>query len=176
MVVYVDLFLADIFLDDLLILDDVLTDPQLLLDHRPLLGYDFFLDHWNADLVVADLCSGALLVHRYPLDADLLMLCGHPHLLAISAYALAHVQGPSLALSGAGLELLLASLHPKLVLVLEVVAGLVETLLLAAVAAELASLGVAHPHAGPHLAGMLSVRVTVMRSVRPSILGGLRAL
>src|SRR5215207_7341313 len=39
----VDLFLADILLDDLLVLDHVLANPQLFLDHRTLLDHDLFL-------------------------------------------------------------------------------------------------------------------------------------
>src|SRR5215211_6917689 len=51
----VDLFLADILLDDLLVLDHVLANPQLFLDHRMLLDHNLFLNHRHTDLVLADL-------------------------------------------------------------------------------------------------------------------------
>src|SRR5918997_3257505 len=55
LVLYVDLLAPYVLLDDLLVLDDVLADPYLLLDHRPLLYYNLFLDHRYLDLVFADL-------------------------------------------------------------------------------------------------------------------------
>src|SRR5215210_2435588 len=164
-VIDVDLFLADVLLDDLLILHGLLADPQLLLDHGALFGHDLFLDHRHRDLVVADLGPGALLVHRHPLDGDLLVSGGHPHLLAVGAHPLADVHGPSLALTSPSSKLFLTSLYPQLVLVLEVVTRLVDTLLLAPVATELTSLGVAHPQAGTHLAGALVGLIAIVLAV-----------
>src|SRR5918995_6958807 len=54
-ILYVDLLLAHVLLNNLLVLDSVLADPKLLLDHGALLGDDLFLYHRHRDLVLADL-------------------------------------------------------------------------------------------------------------------------
>src|SRR5215216_1860146 len=163
----VDLFLADILLDDLLVLDHVLANPQLFLDHRMLLDHNLFLNHRHTDLVLADLGLRNLPpLYRHPLDGDLLVPGGYPYLLAVGPHPLAHVKGPGLALAGAGLKLFLGPLHPQLVLVLEVIgAGLVNALVVLRVATELAGLGVALPHAGPHLAGLIAVVLAVAAAI-----------
>jgi hypothetical protein len=43
------------YVDDFLILDDVLADAQHLLDHLPPLHYDLFFSHGDQHLVIADL-------------------------------------------------------------------------------------------------------------------------
>src|SRR5215216_4011977 len=163
----VDLFLADILLDDLLVLDHVLANPQLFLDHRMLLDHNLFLNHRHTDLVLADLGLRSLPpLYRHPLDGDLLVPGGYPYLLAVGPHPLAHVKGPGLALAGAGLKLFLGPLHPQLVLVLEVIgAGLVNTLVVLRVATELAGLGVALPHAGAHVARLIAVVLAIAAAI-----------
>src|ERR687893_2524441 len=97
LVIDVDLFLAHVLLDDLLVLDDVLADSQLFLDHRTLLDDDLFLGHRHHDLVLADLgLRGLPTLDRHPLDADLLVPSGHGDLLTVGPHPLAHVDLPCL--------------------------------------------------------------------------------
>src|SRR5215207_8164451 len=98
-IVDLDLFLADVLLNDLLVLDDVLAHPDLLLDHGALLDHDLFLYYRHGDLIVADLGLRSLPpLYRHPLDGDLLVPGGYPNLLAVGAHPLADVQGARLAL------------------------------------------------------------------------------
>src|SRR5829696_4905104 len=110
-VVYVDLLLAHVPLDRLLVLDHVLAHPYLLLNHGTLLDDDLFFDHRHKELVLADLgLRGLLALDRHPLDAHLLALLGHPH-------------PPGLTLAGADPQLLLGPLHPEFVPVDQVAAA-----------------------------------------------------
>src|SRR5215210_1361449 len=79
LVVYVDLLAPYVLLDDLLFLYSILAHPDLLLGHWTLLGYDLFLGHRHAYLVLADLGLRDLpaFLDRHPLHADLLVSGGH---------------------------------------------------------------------------------------------------
>src|SRR5215203_2317699 len=95
-VVYVDLLLAHVPLDRLLVLDHVLAHPYLLLNHGTLLDDDLFFDHRHKELVLADLgLRGLLALDRHPLDAHLLALLGHPHPLAVGATRLRTLISPA---------------------------------------------------------------------------------
>src|SRR5918997_1136870 len=143
-----------------------------------LLAADVLLGDRHGDLLLADLGPGSLAAHRHPLHRDLLVAGRDLHALAVGAHALADVDGAGLALAGAGPELLLAPLHPKLVLVGQVVAAaLGDALVVGVVLAELARLGVAHGHAradraGVRGAGGASAGVPVVSAVGTAVLGG----
>src|SRR5215203_4834852 len=111
-VVYVDLLLAHVPLDRLLVLDHVLAHPYLLLNHGTLLDDDLFFDHRHKELVLADLGLRGLLA-----------LDGHPHPLAVGAHTLAHPHLAGLTLAGADPQLLLGPLHPEFVPVDQVAAA-----------------------------------------------------
>src|SRR5919107_594463 len=123
-IVYVDLLLAHVPLDRLLILDHVLAHPYLLLNHGTLLDDDLFFGHRHKELVLADLgLRGLLALDRHPLDAHLLALLGDPHPLAVGAHTLAHPHLAGLTLAGADPQLLLGPLHPEFVPVDQVAAA-----------------------------------------------------
>src|SRR5215203_3870082 len=154
LVLDVHLLAPDVLLYDLGVVHRVLAHPHLLLGHGALVDDDLLLGDRHHDLVLPYLGLGGLARHRHPLDADLLVPDRDLDPLAVGAHALADPHGPGLALAGAGHELLLAPLHPQLVLVLEVVApALAHALVVALVLAELAGLGVAHGHARADGAG-----------------------
>src|SRR5215207_157214 len=117
-VLYVYLLAPYVLLDYLLVLDGVLANPYLFLDHRALLGDDLLLGHRHGDLVLADLClRGLPALDRHPLYADLLVSGGHPYLLALGPHILADPHLTGFTLSGAGPKLFFGALYPKLLLV-----------------------------------------------------------
>jgi hypothetical protein len=121
-VVDVDLFAANVLLDDLLVLDYLLAQANLLLDHRPFLDDDLFLDYRHPDFVVADLDLGVLpVLDRHPLSVDLLPLFGNGETLVVGPYLLAHAYAPGLAFASTSSELFLNPLHPKLVSACELI-------------------------------------------------------
>src|SRR5215217_7174586 len=78
-VLYVYLLAPYVLLDYLLVLDGVLANPYLFLDHRTLLGDDLLLGHRHRDLVLADLCLRCFsALDRHPLYADLFVPDRHP--------------------------------------------------------------------------------------------------
>src|SRR5215212_9447404 len=88
-VVYVDLLLAHVPLDSLLVLDHVLAHPYLLLNHGALLDDDLFFGHRHTELVLADLgLRGLLALDRHPLDA-LLLGPLHPEFVPVDQVAAA---------------------------------------------------------------------------------------
>src|SRR5215203_7257976 len=117
-VLYVYLLAPYVLLDYLLVLDGVLANPYLFLDHRALLSDDLLLGHRHGDLVLADLClRGLPALDRHPLYADLLVSGGHPYLLALGPHILADPHLTGFTLSGAGPKLFFGALYPKLLLV-----------------------------------------------------------
>src|SRR5215207_8784737 len=171
LVVYVDLLAPDVLLYHLGVLDHVLADSHLFLGHGALLHHDLFLSHGDAYLVLAYLgLGGCALREGYPLHGDLLVAGGHFDALAVCANALADFELAGLALTGTCSELFLGPLNPELVLVLEVAAlALADPLVIRGVAAELAGLGVAHPHARANGTGGL---FTLVGLVGAALLGG----
>src|SRR5215216_4237432 len=120
-VLYVYLLAPYVLLDYLLVLDGVLANPYLFLDHRALLGDDLLLNHRHGDLVLADLCLRGLpaLLNRHPLYANLLVSGGYPYLLAVGPHVLADPHLTGFTLSGAGPKLFFGPLYPKLLLFTE---------------------------------------------------------
>src|SRR5829696_9270174 len=118
-VLYVYLLAPYVLLDYLLVLDGVLANPYLFLDHRTLLGDNLLLNHRHGDLVLADLCLRGLpaLLNRHPLYANLLVSGGYPYLLAVGPHVLADPHLTGFTLSGAGPKLFFGPLYPKLLLV-----------------------------------------------------------
>src|SRR5215203_5531641 len=121
-VLYVYLLAPYVLLDYFLVLDGVLANPYLFLDHRTLLGDNLLLNHRHGDLVLADLCLRGLpaLLNRHPLYANLLVSGGYPYLLAVGPHVLADPHLTGFTLSGAGPKLFFGPLYPKLLLVTEV--------------------------------------------------------
>src|SRR5215217_8277337 len=78
LIVYLDLYLAQVHLEDLLVLHNPLAQPDLLLEHDALGDHDLLLEDLQDHLVLADvLLSGTAglpsLPHcRHPLDVYLL--------------------------------------------------------------------------------------------------------
>src|SRR5215210_5089558 len=119
LIVYFDLFLAQVHLEDLLVLHDPLAQPDLLLEHDALGDHDLLLEDLQDHLVLADVLLGgtAGLPHcRHPLDVYLLAPLRDPHHLALGVYALPDVHPTCLALSDAGADFLLRALHPQVFL------------------------------------------------------------
>src|SRR4028118_1515698 len=117
LIIDVDLLLANVPLDDLLVLHDLLAQADLLLYHRSLLHHNLFLQKWHHELVFADLGFGRLpRLHEHPLDAHLLTPLGHPDPLALGANPLANPHRSGLALAGPGPKLFFGPLPPKLAL------------------------------------------------------------
>src|SRR5215212_3858920 len=105
LIVYLDLFPADIFLHDLHFLDDSLADADLLLYHRPFFDHDLFLDHGNHDLFFPDLRRGGGFVSFRPssfdghtLHAYLDTLFRHGEALPLGTHPFAHPHLSSFAL------------------------------------------------------------------------------
>src|SRR5215217_8369428 len=112
-VLYVYLLAPYVLLDYLLVLDGVLANPYLFLDHRTLLGDNLLLNHRHRDLVLADLCLRCFsALDRHPLYADLLVPGGYPYLLALGPYLLADPNLTGFTLSGAGPKLFFGPLYP----------------------------------------------------------------
>src|SRR5215208_2968537 len=117
LVVYLDLFPADVFFHDLHFLDDSLADADLLFYHRPFFDHDLFLDHGNHDLFFPDLrrgggfvCFDGYMLHAY-LDAFL----RHSVALRLGTHPFAHPYLSSLALPRFDPDLLLRAPHPEVV-------------------------------------------------------------
>src|ERR671912_215249 len=122
LVVYFDLFLAQVHFDGFLVPGDPLADTDLFLEHDLLGDNDFLLEDLHDQLVLADIrhgsCAGfpGLTVYRHPLDVYLLAPLGDPHHLTLCAYALFDVHLTGFALADAGSEFLLRALHPQVFL------------------------------------------------------------
>src|SRR3712207_343540 len=72
-VVDVDLLLAHVPLDELLVLDHIFAHRYLLLNYGALLDDDLFFGHQHKELVLADLSlCGMPALDRHPLDVHLL--------------------------------------------------------------------------------------------------------
>src|SRR4028119_958274 len=124
--VVLDVYLLapDVLLDDLGALHHVLAQPDFFLGHRPLVDNDLLLGHRHRDLVLAYLRLGRLAGDRHPLHRHLLVLDGDLYALAVGPHALADLDRAGLALAGACAKLLLGALHPELVVVRYLGAGL----------------------------------------------------
>src|SRR5215213_445123 len=122
LVVYLDLFLAQVHLEDLLVLHNPLAQPDLLLEHDALGDHDLLLEDLQDHLVLADVLLGGTaglpgLPHcRHPLDVYLLAPLRDSHHLALGVYALPDVHPTGLALADAGADFLLRALHPQVFL------------------------------------------------------------
>src|SRR5215211_6241618 len=120
--VYLDLFLAQIHFDGLLVPGDPLADTDLLFEHDLLGDNDFLLEDLHDHLVLADIrhgsCAGfpGLTVYRHPLDDYLLAPLRDPHHFALCSHALFDVHLTGFALADAGVEFLLRALHPQVFL------------------------------------------------------------
>src|SRR3712207_4496125 len=106
LVVYLHLFLAEVDLEGLHLLDHPLAEPDLLFEHDPFGDHDLLFEDLHDDLFVAELGLGDLPVRRHALDLNLLAPLRHPHLLPLGAHALLDVHGAGLALADAGAQLL----------------------------------------------------------------------
>src|SRR5215203_3476359 len=119
LIVYLDLFLAQVHLDDLLVLHNPLAQPDLLLQDDALGDYDLLFEDLQDHLILADISLRGpagfpgLALHRHPLDAYLLAPLRDPHHLALGVYALPGAHPACLALAGAGAEFLLRALDPQ---------------------------------------------------------------
>src|SRR5829696_10108500 len=119
LIVYLDLFLAQVHLDDLLVLHNPLAQPDLLLEHDALGDDDLLFEDLQDHLILADISLGGpagfpgLALHRHPLDAYLLAPLRDPHHLALGVYALPGAYPACLALADAGAEFLLRALDPQ---------------------------------------------------------------
>src|SRR5215207_7317380 len=119
LIVYLDLFLAQVHLDDLLVLHNPLAQPDLLLQDDALGDYDLLFEDLQDHLVLADISLRGpagfpgLALHRHPLDAYLLAPLRDPHHLALGMYALPGAHPAGLTLADAGAEFLFGALHPQ---------------------------------------------------------------
>src|SRR5918998_2869291 len=119
LIVYLDLFLAQVHLDGFLVPGDPLSDTDLLFEHDPLGDNDLLLEDLHDHLVLADVRLGGaaalpgLALYWHPLDLYLLTPLRDPHHLALCSHALldVHLTGPAFA--DAGAEFLLRALHPQ---------------------------------------------------------------
>src|SRR5215217_993494 len=116
LIVYLDLFLAQVHLDGFLVPDDLLADTDLLFEHDLLGDNDFLLEDLHDHLVLADIrlgSSAGLPIDGHPLDVYLLAPLRDPHHLALCSHALLDVHLTGLAPPEVGAELLLRALHPQ---------------------------------------------------------------
>src|SRR5215213_4021287 len=117
--VYLDLFLAQIHFDGLLVPGDPLADTDLLFEHDLLGDNDFLLEDLHDHLVLADVRLGSsagfpgLALYRHPLDIYLLAPLGDPHHFALCSHALVDIHLTGFPLADAGAEFLLRALHPQ---------------------------------------------------------------
>jgi len=148
LVVYLDLLLAEVLLDYLLVLHNILADAHLFLDHRPLLDHHLFLEHGHRYLVFPDLRLGGRLLDRDALHRDLFALLGHSYLLAIGADPFSDPQAAGFPLANSGPELLLRALDPQLVLVRKIAPRLGEPFLLSRLLAEPSTLRIPRGYVG----------------------------
>src|SRR5918994_3855489 len=122
LIVYLDLFFAEVHLDGFLVPGDLLSDTDLLFEHDALGDHDLLLEDLHDPLVLADIrhgsCTGlpGLTVYRHPLDDYLLTPPRDPHHLALCSHALFDVHLTGFALADAGSEFLLRALHPQVFL------------------------------------------------------------
>src|SRR5918995_1152821 len=122
LIIYLDLFLAQVHLDGFLVPGDLLSDTDLLFEHDLLGDNDLLLEDLHDHLVLADIrhgsCTGlpGLTVYRHPLDDYLLTPPRDPHHLALCSHALFDVHLTGFALADAGSEFLLRALHPQVFL------------------------------------------------------------
>src|SRR5215212_7151628 len=122
LVVYFDLFLAQVHLDGLLVLHDPLAQPDLLLEHDALGDHDLLLEDLQDHLVLADVLLGGTaglpgLPHcQHPLDVYLLAPLRDSHHLALGVYALPGAHPAGLTLPDADVGFLLRALHARVFL------------------------------------------------------------
>src|SRR5215218_6012495 len=116
LIVYLDLFLAQVHLDGFLVPDDLLADTDLLFEHDLLGDNDLLLEDLHDHLVLADIrlgSSAGLPIDGHPLDDYVLAPLRDPHHLALCSHPLLDVHLTGLAPPEAGAELLLRALHPQ---------------------------------------------------------------
>src|ERR671917_1066778 len=119
LIVYLDLFLAQVHLDGFLVPGDPLSDTDLLFEHDSLGDHDLLLEDLHDHLVLADIrlagpaALPGLALYWHPLDVYLLAPLGDPHHLAHCAHALFDVHLTGFALADACAEFLLRALHPQ---------------------------------------------------------------
>src|SRR5919107_1944405 len=129
LVVYFNLFLAQVHLDGFLVPGDTLAQPDLLFEHDSLGDNDLLLEDLHDHLVLAHVRHGGsaglsgLALYRHPLDDYLLASLGDPHHLALCSHMLFDVHLTGLALADAGSEFLLRALHPRVFLEENVLVG-----------------------------------------------------
>src|ERR671917_1322464 len=122
LIVYLNLFLAQVHLDGFLVPGDTLAQPDLLLEHDSLGDNDLLLEDLHDHLVLADIRLGScadlpgLIVYRHPLDDYLLASLRDPYHLALCSHALFDFHLTGFALADAGSEFLLRALHPQVFL------------------------------------------------------------
>src|SRR5215217_2533218 len=122
LIVYLDLFLAQVHLDGFLVPGDPLSDTDLLFEHDLLGDNELLLEDLHDHLVLADIrhgsCAGfpGLTVYRHPLDDYLLASLRDPNHLTLCPDALFDVHLTGFALADVGSEFLLRALHPQVFL------------------------------------------------------------
>src|SRR3712207_3428969 len=122
LVVYLDVFLAQVHLDGLLGPGDPLADTDLLFEHDPLGDHDLLLEDLHDHLVLAGVrhgsCAGlfGLALYRNPLDDYLLASLRDPYHLTLCSHVLFDVHLTGCAVTDAGSEFLLRALHPQVFL------------------------------------------------------------
>src|ERR671912_555080 len=122
LIVYLDLFFAEVHLDGFLVPGDLLSDTDLLFEHDLLGDNDLLLEDLHDHLVLADIrhgsCAGfpGLTVYRHALDDYLLASLRDPYHLTLCSHALLDVHLTGFALADAGSEFLLRALHPQVFL------------------------------------------------------------
>src|SRR5918999_1272954 len=122
LIVYLDLFLAQVHLDGFLVPGDPLSDTDLLFEPDLLGDNDLLLEDLHDHLVLADIrhgsCAGfpGLTDYRHPLDDYLLASLRDPYYLTLRSHALFDVHLTGFALADAGSEFLLRALHPQVFL------------------------------------------------------------
>src|SRR5918998_4633071 len=122
LVVYFDLFLAQVHLDGFLVPGNALSDTDLLFEHDLLGDNDLLLEDLHDHLVLADFrlgCSAGLpglALYRHPLDIYLLAPPRDSDHLALGSHALLDVHLAGLALPDAGTDFLPRALDPQVFL------------------------------------------------------------
>src|SRR5918994_7983472 len=119
LVVYFDLFLAQVHFDGFLVPGDPLSDTDLLFEHDLLGDNDLLLEDLHDHLVLAHVrhgsCAGfpGLAVYPHPLDDYLLASLRDPYHLTLCSHVLFDVHLTGCAVADAGSEFLLRALHPQ---------------------------------------------------------------
>src|ERR671913_493802 len=122
LIVYLDLFLAQVHLDGLLVPGDPLADTDLLFEHDSLGDNDLLLEDLHDHLILADVrhgsCAGlfGLALYWNPLDDYLLAPLRDPYHLTLCSHVLFDVHLTGCALADAGSEFLLRAPHPQVFL------------------------------------------------------------